>query len=360
MLRYRLFAVALCIFGLVAPLNSALATIIPTGGAIKVATKPLTPFVMIDDDGRPFGFSVDLWSEIAKINGWETTWVIRETVDQVLDETKSGRVDAGIAGISMTSKREQLVDFSYPMFSSGLQVMIGPSAGKTWQDTITDLLPLFLTIVAAVAGLAFVAGHLIWLFNRKEPEWPPGYVRGVGHGMWLAASTLLANDPGSPRRLVGRLISLLWVLVGILFVATFTANLSSDRTVASIEGTINSVDDLAGKRVATVANTTAALQLDALNIGYRSVAKIDDAYPLLWAGQIDAIVFDAPVLLHHALTVGRGREQLVGAIFKHEPYGIALPTGSENREKINDALLTLQANGVYDRLYRQYFGDTAG
>ncbi len=358
----RIAAAALCVAVSFAPLSSAQAQQpepTPKGATITIGTKPLEPFVVKKADGQLSGFSIDLWSEIAKLNGWETKWEYRETVKEVLADAEASKVDAGIAGISMTKEREAVLDFSYPMFNSGLQVMVGPSSSSKLRETLGELLPLFLTITGAVAAIAFVAGHVMWLFNRKDEEWPDGYLRGAGHGMWLAASTLLANDPGTPRRLFGRLVSLLWVLTGILFVATFTANLSSDRTVASIEGKIKSIDDLPGKLVVTVENTTASKELDVRGIQYTAVKNITDAYPLLWNKQADAIVYDAPVLLYHASKQGKGREQIVGSIFKPEPYGIALPTGSANREKINDALLTLQSNGTYQQLYDKYFGQGA-
>jgi hypothetical protein len=49
---------------------------------------------------------------------------------------------------------------------------------------------------------------------------------------------------------------------------------------------------------------------------------------------------------------------LAGDIFARENYGIALPTGSELRKKINETLLDITADGTYDELYSKYFGDS--
>ncbi|WP_456386372.1 transporter substrate-binding domain-containing protein [Profundibacter sp.] len=43
---------------------------------------------------------------------------------QMLDMVEDGRVDAAIANISITAKREGRFDFSQPVFESGLQIMI--------------------------------------------------------------------------------------------------------------------------------------------------------------------------------------------------------------------------------------------
>jgi len=73
---------------------------------------------------------------------------------------------------------------------------------------------------------------------------------------------------------------------------------------------------------------------------------------------VQAVVYDAPVLLYHAATEGKGSVQTTGPIFKEETYGIALPTGSPLRKPINEALLRLKQDGTYEELYTKWFGAT--
>jgi len=51
---------------------------------------------------------------------------------------------------------------------------------------------------------------------------------------------------------------------------------------------------------------------------------------------------------------------LTDGIFAHEDYGIAFPTGSALRKKVNTTLLEMRADGSYDRIYEHYFGATTG
>jgi polar amino acid transport system substrate-binding protein len=69
---------------------------------LKVAIKPLEPFVVKREDGSYAGYSIDLWQEVARRNGWSTEFVWTETVTELLKQVENGNVDAGIAGISMT------------------------------------------------------------------------------------------------------------------------------------------------------------------------------------------------------------------------------------------------------------------
>ena len=74
--------------------------------------------------------------------------------------------------------------------------------------------------------------------------------------------------------------------------------------------------------------------------------------------QLDAVVFDSPVLLYYAATQGRSKVQIVGPMLRKENYGILFPRGSALRKPVNEALLTLRENGTYDALYAKWFSPT--
>ena len=48
-----------------------------------------------------------------------------------------------------------------------------------------------------------VAGHFVWLYQRRHGDVDHGYARGVGQGVWIATATALAGDlgEGAPNRL---------------------------------------------------------------------------------------------------------------------------------------------------------------
>ena len=124
-----------------------------------------------------------------------------------------------------------------------------------------------------------------------------------------------------------------------------------------LNSSIQGPDDLPGRRVATVSGSTAADYLRSRGIPFTGVESIADAYPLLLAGEVDAIVYDAPVLRYYAVSEGRGTTEVVGAIFKPEKYGIALQQGSDLREPINEVLLELYQDGTLDTIYNRWFGE---
>ena len=70
---------------------------------------------------------------------------------------------------------------------------------------------------------------------------------------------------------------------------------------------------------------------------------------------MDAVVFDAPILLYYAAHDGKGKVQVVGSIFRKESYAIALPNGSPYRKSISKAILLLQEKGTYQEIYDKWF-----
>jgi polar amino acid transport system substrate-binding protein len=285
--------------------------------------------------------------------------VWHDTLAPLLDDIAAAKVDVALAGISITKEREARFDFSYPMFNAGLQVLAGPAHAQSWTSQLRSVLNASVAKYLLVLLLGTVlAGNVVWFVTRRRSEKERSYVHGIGHGMYKAAAVGLAGDFGSAdaQRPIGRFFSIVWVMVGICFVSLFTATVTTQLTVQQIKSDIGGVTDLPGKRVVTVKGSTAAQYLTNHQIAFTTVDVIDQAYDALDNGRADAIVFDAPVLQHHANATGGKRETLVGGVFQREDYGIALPTGSTLRKPVNETLLALRADGTYDRLYEHYFG----
>jgi polar amino acid transport system substrate-binding protein len=126
-------------------------------------------------------------------------------------------------------------------------------------------------------------------------------------------------------------------------------------TVQQIQGGINGPDDLPGKPVATTAGSTAAAAARELRAGVLEVSRIEEAFKALHDKKVDAVVFDAPVLLYYAANRGKGRVQMVGGPFRKEDYGIVFPRNAALRKRVNVALLGMREDGTYQKLYDKWF-----
>ncbi len=125
-----------------------------------------------------------------------------------------------------------------------------------------------------------------------------------------------------------------------------------------LRGDINGPEDLPGRKVGTTTGSTAAGFLKTAKVEPVEFTRIEEAFTALDTKQLDAVVFDAPVLLYYTANKGSSKARVVGPLLHKESYGILFPQGSPLRKPVNEALLKLRENGTYDALYAKWFATT--
>jgi ABC-type amino acid transport substrate-binding protein len=329
-----------------------------TDDALRIATMPLAPFIIRDGNDLR-GYSVDVWEQIARRLNLKYEWVVYDTIGEVLQSIKENRADAAIAAISMTPERDAYLDFTYPYFDSGLQIMVRQRPRLGFLQGISLVSTPFLLEVILMGLLAGVLmAHIIWLAERRSnPEFPHGYFQGVWEGLWWLLQIVASGAYRDPetKSIIKRLMTVVFWIVGVAIVAEFTATLTSALTVHQLTSAIIGPTDLPGYRIATVNNTTAADFLSQHELDFVGVDQIESAYTLLLNNKVDAIVFDAPVLLYYAAHQGNNQVTVPGKIFHLEKYGIAVPTEAPLREKLNVVLLQLYQDGTLEALQNKWF-----
>lgn len=335
----------------------------PTLGKVRVVTKRLEPFVFFKD-GRFSGFSIDLWEAIADELDLEYEVYSVNSVAKLLDDVSRGVADIGIAGVDITARREQELDFSHSMFESGLQIMVAQTADSRFDRSLFRITRVLLSrkllyVLAILIVALIISAHIIWIFERRHnPEFPPTYLLGIWNSLWWAAVTVSTIGYGdkTPRGAGGRAFALFWIFVGYVLLAIFTATITTTATVNELHGSVHGPADLPGLRVATVSGTTGADFLRRIRADVTEVGSIDDAIELLRLGRTDAIVYDAPVLQYIAEHSEKGLMRVIGPVFHTKSYGIALPPDSPLREAVNLALLELKESGKYREIRELWFG----
>ena len=132
--------------------------------------------------------------------------------------------------------------------------------------------------------------------------------------------------------------------------------------VKSNNKTVQSYNDLGGKKVATQAGSTgpAILAQFAPKAGVQEFQTHQEALDALRQGRVEAYVTDYTLLLN-ALSLGTGDAKLAGTPFgDQDPYGIGLPKGSDGVAFINGLLKKLQADGTWAKLWTISIGERTG
>ncbi|MDM8538012.1 glutamine ABC transporter substrate-binding protein GlnH [Desulfobacterales bacterium HSG17] len=81
------------------------------------------PFEFKDKNGEYVGFDIDMWAAIAKDLGLEYKLQPMD-FNGLIPALQTGNIDAAIAGMTVKSKREEVVDFAYPYYDAGLVLMV--------------------------------------------------------------------------------------------------------------------------------------------------------------------------------------------------------------------------------------------
>ncbi len=329
---------------------------------VTVAVHDLEPFVVTNGTVKS-GFTIELLEAVAKQKGWTLDFVNVENVAAQLKAVTEGRVDAAATAISITADRAKNYDFSQPILNSGLQIAVPTSQLERKAPGIADFLGLLfsktmLIWLAAGVILSVIPAHIVWFSERGHGHamvsrsYFPGIFQALGWSLGM-----LAGQPDSmPRHTLTRGLAVLWAFVGLIFVAYYTATLTTNLTVERFSDQINAPSDLVGKRVCTVADTNSSSYLRSIGVQANAVAAIDDCYATLKRGELDAAVFDSPVLRYFVAHEGAGFAQIVGTIFDPEDYGVAFPNGSDLRKQFDEGLLSIREDGTFSLIKQKWFG----
>ena len=136
------------------------------------------------------------------------------------------------------------------------------------------------------------------------------------------------------------------------------------KAVVSTVSNINSLSDIAGKRVAVIPGTTTekvmaeALQKANVEVELVRVREHSDGIAALESGTADAYASDRVILIGLALTSKAPiRLVLAEQYLSYEPYGLMLRRGDPDfRLAVNRVLSRLYRSGQIYPIYERWFG----
>ncbi len=333
---------------------------------VRVVATVAPPFVM-QETGNLTGFSVELWDAVAARLKLKTTYQLVPDIVAFEEAMRTKKADIGIIPVFITSARDEVFDFSYPILETGLQIMVrgsGEGAAAGFSAPLVDMLSLLFsrtTIVwlGVALVLVLIPAHLIWLLERRRAGGiisSQKYFPGIFEAIYWALSTLTTQAESMPHQWIARVLAIFWMFAGVVFVAFYTAQLTTTLTVQQIRGAIEDPSDLPGKRVGTIFHSTSA---DFLREHNAQVVEFPEPGPMFKAlrdKKVEAVVFTAPVLRYYEVHEGRGLVKVVGPEFDTAPIAFIFQLDSPLRRQVNSGLLKLREDGTYHQLLQKWFG----
>jgi polar amino acid transport system substrate-binding protein len=321
------------------------------------------PQIVTLEDERYTGFLIELWETIASEQGWQyryreapkTTNKDADHYDEAFKKLESGETDILLSACTKTSLREERIDFSDQYYRSGLRIIV-PKQEAPWYSFLLGFLsPSILKAIGVIVCVLFVGGFFMWFFERKRSD---SEVKTLDDGVQLAFETGSTIGHGflHPKSKGAMWTGRIVFVMGAICFGNLISEMTAEKTVSRIEGSIGNYRDLAGKAVSTVQGTTAVRTLESLGADVEQCGKLGDAMLKMLIGEADAVVYDWPALAYYLNETSAGeRCEAVGSLFDIQYYGVAFPKDSTLREQFNIGLNRLRESGAYNEIYNKWF-----
>jgi polar amino acid transport system substrate-binding protein len=323
---------------------------------LVVGTVPVAPFIIKNADGTWSGISMDLWKEVARRLGLD--FEVKELVATDLkDAEKMAALDVFVS-LNVSAEREATMDLTHAFYSTGLAIAVAPKADDGLAATLKQIFTTkFAKLIAVLLAVLLAIGALMWLAERHRNEQFGGSAaHGIGAGLWWSAVTMTTVGYGdkAPVTFFGRVLGLVWMFAAIIIIASFTAAIASALTVSSLSSSISGPNDLPKAKVGTVDPSQGARYLQRRQIAFRGYKDAAAAVDALAKGEVEAIVYEAPILQYQVKQRADSGLLVLDGTFDNHGYALALKQGSPLREAINLALLQFVATDDWTQVLAKY------
>uniref|UniRef100_A0A667ZQX2 Glutamate receptor n=1 Tax=Myripristis murdjan TaxID=586833 RepID=A0A667ZQX2_9TELE len=176
----------------------------------------------------------------------------------MVGELINRKADLAVAGFTITSEREKVIDFSKPFMTLGISILYRVQLGRkpgyfSFLDPFSPAVWLFMLLAyLAVSCVLFLAARLSpyeWYnphpcLRERRDMLENQYT--LGNSLWFPVGGFMQQGSEiMPRALSTRCVSGVWWAFTLIIISSYTANLAAFLTVQRMEVPIESPDDLA-------------------------------------------------------------------------------------------------------------------
>jgi polar amino acid transport system substrate-binding protein len=311
------------------PATSSSQNEVKTPRVLQVGVISASPLYMKKPDGRWEGFSVELWQAVAQ--QLNVAFEFREfsSLGNLIDALEKKEIDL-FPSLPVEERLESVLDFSQSYLKSGLSIAV-PAEGPEyrWLRVFEGIFSKHvLKAIGMLMLLSMIAGIFVWLFERRKNNemFGDGTAGGIGHGIWWAIVTMTTVGYGdkAPKTAGGRIVALIWMLISIIFIASFTANITTSLTISELKGKVRGFNDLFNARVGSISRSECFDFLTKQGIAVIPFEGIQDGLAAVASRNIDAFVLNEQILKYQVKNDFPGRVQVLPGIYDEYFVSIAL------------------------------------
>ncbi|MDX1584242.1 MAG: transporter substrate-binding domain-containing protein, partial [Thermoanaerobaculia bacterium] len=154
----------------------------------------------------------------------------------------------------------------------------------------------------------------------------------------------------------GRALALVWMFTSLVAISSLTAAITSALTLNELQSGISGPADLPEVTVGSVADSTSIIYLEERGVSSREYESAEGALEALKEGEVQAVVYDAPILRYRIKEDYPGELMILPETFVQQNYGVAFGSGSPLREPFNRTLLSALESRDWREIVARYLG----
>ena len=216
---------------------------------LSVGTMAVPPLYMKMTDAKWEGLGIDIWKAVAQ--QMDILFEFREynNLDSLIAAIENGEIDI-IPALPAELRYEAAMELSQSYYKSGLAIAV-PSevANSKWVNVIKKIFSAdILMAVGLLILMCLTAGMIVFLFEKRHNSEMFGdrATKAIGHGIWWSFVTMTTVGYGDkvPKTIGGRVVAIIWMILSIVFIASFTAHITTSLTISSLGGKVRGFNDL--------------------------------------------------------------------------------------------------------------------
>ncbi|CAF2942834.1 unnamed protein product [Rotaria sp. Silwood2] len=261
--------------------------------------------------------------------------------------------DIALSDIRITSGRLLTVDFSTPFHENTFRIITRQNPFSSSVSLFLYFNPFTWDVWAAIFSIMIYSGIIVYLFEhqniKNENSRSESELKSIVIGICRTLTSILIMSGDVRLTTASSRLTVLGLYgLGVILVATYTANLSSSLTLSRAQPSISGIDDIKNgrvpfSRIGIVTNSAASdYYIQNISSTYYPLSSAEEMYLKLQDHTIDASIWDSSVIEYAVNNYFCDKLIVTGVGFVKSSFGIVLPKNWLYKRDLDVHILALR------------------